>query len=77
MYLFPCTHKDDGFEIFLPIECTCITTTSLDVANEKKIEDALLMKSKEQELFVLLQDLEVLMQESKLLIHKYKREEVL
>ena len=41
------------------------------------MEDALPMESKEQELFVLLQELEVLMQESKLSIHKYKKEEVL
>ena len=77
MYLLPYTHKDDGFEIFSPIEGTCVGTTSLDVANEENIEDALPMESKEEKLFSLLQELEVLMQESKLSIHKYKREEVL
>ena len=47
MYLFPCTHKDDGFEIFLPIEGTYFAMTSLDVANEENIEVALPMESKE------------------------------
>ena len=73
MYLFPCTHKDDGFKIFSPIESTYVVTRSLDVTNEENIEYVLPMKSKEQELFVLLQELEILMQESKLSIHKYKK----
>lgn len=47
MYLFSCTHKDDGFEIFLPIEGTYFAMTSLDVANEENIEVALPMESKE------------------------------
>ena len=55
----------------------CIATTSLDVMNEENMKDALPMESKEQGLFVLLQELEVLMQESKLSIHKYKKDEVL
>ena len=77
MYLLLHTHKNDGFEIFLPIKGTCIGTTSLDVAIEENMEDALPMELKEQKLFVLLQELEVLMQENKLSIHKYKKEEVL
>ena len=77
MYLFPHTYKDDGFEKNLPIEGTCVVTTNLDVANEVNVEDALPMKSKKEKLFILLQELEVLMQESKFSIHKYKKEEVL
>ena len=73
MYLFPRTHKDDGFEKKSPIEGTCVVTTNLDVANEENMEDASPIESKEQKLFVLLQKLEVLMQESKLLIYKYKK----
>jgi hypothetical protein len=59
------------------MEGTCVTTTSLDVANAENMEVAIPMKSKEEELFILLQELEVLMEQSKFSIHKYKREEVL
>ena len=73
MYLFPCTHKNDRFKIFSRIEGTCVTTISLDVTNEENMEDALPMESKKQELFILLKKLEVLMQESKISIYKYKK----
>jgi hypothetical protein len=61
MYLFPRTHKDDGFEILSPMEGTCVATTSLDVANAENMEVAIPMESKKEELFILLQELEVLM----------------
>ena len=44
IYLFSHTHKDDGFETFLPIKYTCVATTSLDMTNEENIEDALPME---------------------------------
>ena len=54
IYLFLCIYKDNGFKIFLPIEDTCITTTSMDVTNEENMEYALPIESKEQGLFILL-----------------------
>ena len=50
-----------------------VATTSLNVMNEENMEDAFPMESKEQNLFILFKKLEVLMQEIKLLIHKYKK----
>ena len=73
MYLFPCTHKNDGFKIFSHIEGTCVTTISLDVTNEENMKYALPMESKKQELFILLQKLEVLMQESKIQFTSIKK----
>ena len=77
MYLNLRTHQNDEFEFFPSMEGTCVATTSLDVTNEESIKDSLRMESKEEELFVLLQELEVLMQDSKFSIHKYKGDEVL
>ena len=77
MYLNLRTHQDDEFKFFSSMEGTCVGTTSLDVTNEESIQYSLRMESKEEELFVLLQELEVLMQDSKFSIHKYKGDEVL